>query len=208
MDAIRTTNYWTSGLSFNRGTVSAANRLPTAINSLDFFSDGLSSYTNSTTSREWNDLPGGFLPDDRWGVITGVFIGVAHGYDTALATFTGVIRDAAAAHSVALMEALVAELYVGGTLICRGSGNHFSTPGPWISGSPTAGGAAIFYQNSGFMLQFTPHEIHPRAAIRVNLKTRTGITLVDTAGAATTAPSSLVVALQTVDQRGVFSGGR
>lgn len=188
MDAVRTTNYW-----------SAARSIATTDTTFDknFFDDGQSTYT----APEWNDLanPRGILPDDRWGVITGLFVTTVMENTTAQ---TAAEREKWNNKALDLFERLNVELYVGGVQICRGPVSSYGAPGPWNTGSPTAG-TVCTTTNSGFLLQFTPHEIHPRASIRVRISNRVTLPQVT---APTAGSLCLVTILQTVDQKTVFSG--
>lgn len=191
MDAVRTTNYWSAARSIGADETTFDK---------NFFDDGQATYT----APEWNDLanPRGILPDDRWGVITGLFVTTVNTHNIPAANLTAAIRESWANRALDLYERLNVELYVGGVQICRGPMSMFGSPGPWQAGTPNAG-LSLATTNSGFLLQFTPHEIHPRASIRVriyNKVTLTGIT------APTQGNMQIVTTIQTVDQKTVFSG--
>ena len=199
MDAVRTTNYWSAGRTWDTTATSF---------DINFFDDNKTSYN----AEEWNDLanPRGVLPDDRWGVITGLFVNPAIVHNDDPTVVTGAQKDLAANLFATVLERTTVELFVGGVQICRGNASDYASPGPWNVGASTTGNFNAV-TNSGYLLQFTPHEIHPRASIRVRLTSKVALKPTTSSGTAYSllkaeAKPIWIAKIQTVDQKTVFSG--
>lgn len=199
IDSVRTTNVWSSARTLLTG---GSNTTFSQTYDLDFFNDGVSTYRQA----EWNDLnnPKGALPENRWGIISGLFVGFQVATSPLVGTFTAVMRDQVNNTIAELRKLMLVETYLGGVLCYRGSVSDYGTPGPWHIGAPTAGTVSLV-ENSGFLLQFTPHEYAPNTDIRVRVRTRPG-TVLNTAGTIIADGCSLVVAVQTVDQKTTYTG--
>lgn len=132
---------------------------------LRFFSDQTSGY---------NDLPTGYLPDDRVGDVTGVFVRVVptQRLSPAFSNF-GSGTDAIAAKQAQNVEwarGLRVSLLVNGVRVMRGPVWAFPCPPSWVQGGVTgASFGTLTVQNSGYRLMDIAHPVGQRQSLAVEI---------------------------------------
>lgn len=161
-------------------------------------------FVGSPTIR--NDLAnGGYLPENKSGTITAIMVRVLNH-----AAAPNGARDLQA--SLEAIRGWDVVLVVNGTEVSRIPVWGCPHPPSWQQGS-IASLAVFSSQNSGYMLQFTPHEVMPRQTIQVRLERGSGAALtnwaattdayLEGAAVATTDSIGVEVTLQVIDTKAV-----
>lgn len=131
----------------------------------------------SLGTRELNSLgDGGFLPDDRSGMLTGLMVKVGAAdwpgdanTDRALATVNDMLADFLMA-----LEELEITLWINTSQVIKGPIWCFPHPPHWLQGfssetTQAAQGAVATLQNGGYQLPFVQQEIPPRSTIEARV---------------------------------------
>lgn len=162
--------------------VKALSRVTQAISAVNYYRAFGELVTNSAGSKRFfrnqaagdvrNDLGvDGYLPDNKSGLITGIFVRCR-----VQPIGAGTPAVTAGRQMVELLEWLRdcdVAIKVNGTEVVRQPVWACAHPPSWYQGSPTQGtasdGGTFSGQNAGFMLAFTPHEVFPRQTVEVEI---------------------------------------
>ena len=137
----------------------------TTLSTLRFFADQTTGY---------NDLTTGYLPDDRVGDVTGIFVRVFPSFRTAAdfnpADGTKVTQVMRATQTVEWARNLRVSLLVNGVRVMRGPVWAFPAPPSWIQGSTSSSAnATISAQNSGYRLMDIAHPVGQRQSLSIEI---------------------------------------
>lgn len=169
----------------------------TTLSALRFFADQDGGY---------NDLPTGYLPDDRVGDITGIFVRLTPKWLLKADANTSVSASA----SYALRSAQVVEwarglrvsLLVNGVRVMRGPIWAFPHPPSWVQGSSSAtDNGSLRAQNSGYRLMDIAHPVGQRQSLSVEIDPGSVDMTGNRGSSATDGDLSFEITLQIADRK-------